>query len=90
MWVTQTYLKSPEPDAKLHIYYLFEAYNDAHLAATKRAQRELEEFSRGNRPSHAGVASLKRPSAYFKTAGFYTKTTQTCKSCSLEKAPPWL
>lgn len=46
MWVTQTYLKSPEPDAKLHLYYLFDAHNDHHVAATERAQEELVEFSR--------------------------------------------
>ena len=42
MWITQTYLKSPEPDAPLHIYYLFEDYKETHVDATKLIQEELE------------------------------------------------
>lgn len=45
MWITQTYLASPEPNAPLHIYYLFEDYKDTHRAATKRVQEELERLS---------------------------------------------
>lgn len=45
MWITQTYLNSPEPNAKLHIYYLFEDYKDTHVKATLAVQRELEELS---------------------------------------------
>lgn len=45
MWITQTYVKSPEPDAPLHIYYLFENYRESHRNATRRVQQELESLS---------------------------------------------
>lgn len=35
MWITQTYLKSPEPDAKLHVYYLYQDYVDQDVAITR-------------------------------------------------------
>lgn len=42
MWITQTYLKSPEPDAKLHVYYLYQDYVDQDVAITRRIQSSLE------------------------------------------------
>jgi hypothetical protein len=45
MWITQTYLSSPESKAPLHIYYLFEDYKDSHVNATKLVQEELERIS---------------------------------------------
>jgi|SRR5215213_2504894 len=42
MWVTQTYLGTVEPDAKLFIYYFYEDYNPQQKTFTKRVQRELE------------------------------------------------
>lgn len=41
MWVTQTYLRSPDSEAKVHIYYLFEEYNSDQKALTESVQREL-------------------------------------------------
>ena len=41
MWVTQTYLRSPDLESKLHIYYLFEDYNDRQKRITSLIQREL-------------------------------------------------
>jgi hypothetical protein len=45
MWITQTYLSSPEPNAPLHVYYLFEDYKESHVLATRRVQKELERLS---------------------------------------------
>lgn len=45
MWITQTYLTSPEPKAPLHIYFLFENYNSSQIAATEQVQKELERLS---------------------------------------------
>lgn len=42
MWITQTYLTSPEPDAKLHVYYLYENYVEENVIITKRIQRSME------------------------------------------------
>lgn len=42
MWVTQTYLGTVEPDARLFVYYFFEDYNDRQKAFTQRVQREME------------------------------------------------
>lgn len=42
MWVTQTYLGTMEPDAKLFVYYFFEYYNSEQKTFTQRVQRELE------------------------------------------------
>lgn len=41
MWVTQTYLTSPEPDARVHVFYLFEDYVDEQKRFTNRVQAEL-------------------------------------------------
>jgi len=38
MWVTQTYLGTVEPDAKLFVYYLFEDYNPDQAAFTKEVE----------------------------------------------------
>lgn len=42
MWVTQTYLGTVEPDAKVFVYYFFEDYNRAQRQFTEHVQRELE------------------------------------------------
>lgn len=42
MWVTQTYLGTVEPDAKLFVYYFFEDYNPDQRTFTQRVQREME------------------------------------------------
>jgi hypothetical protein len=44
MWVTQTYLGTVEPDAKLFIYYFFEDYNQGQKSFTNAVQRKLEEL----------------------------------------------
>lgn len=44
MWVTQTYLGTVEPDAKLFVYYFFEDYNPDQRTFTQRVQRELEKL----------------------------------------------
>lgn len=44
MWVTQTYLGTVEPDAKIFVYYFFEDYQDKQNAFTQRVQRELEKL----------------------------------------------
>ena len=41
MWVTQTYLRSPDPDAKVHVYYLFEEYDSNQRNLTDSIQRAL-------------------------------------------------
>lgn len=41
MWVTQTYLRSPDADAKVHIYYLFEDYDQTQRDLTAEIQKEL-------------------------------------------------
>lgn len=41
MWVTQTYLRSPDPKAKVHVYYLFEDYDPKQKSLTDAVQREL-------------------------------------------------
>lgn len=42
MWVTQTYLGTVEPDAKVFVYYFYEDYNSEQTAFTQEVQRELE------------------------------------------------
>jgi hypothetical protein len=42
MWVTQTYLGTVEPDAKLFVYYLYEDYIPEHEAFTRVVQSNLE------------------------------------------------
>ena len=42
MWVTQTYLGTVEPDAKLFVYYFFEDYNPEQKSFTMSVQHELE------------------------------------------------
>lgn len=44
MWVTQTYLATVEPGAKLFIYYFFEDYDSEQKAFTDRVQKELEKL----------------------------------------------
>ncbi len=58
MWVTQTYLKSPEPEAKVHVYYLFQNYNHDEKERTQQIQHELERM--GHR--FGGDVSLLMPS----------------------------
>jgi len=41
MWVTQTYLGTVEPDAKLFVYYFFENYNDDQKLFTETIEEEL-------------------------------------------------
>ena len=41
MWVTQSYLGNPEPDANLFVYYLFEKYSDEQMEFTKRVQHGM-------------------------------------------------
>lgn len=42
MWVTQTYLGTVEPDAKVFIYYFFEDYVSEQRSFTEMVQQELE------------------------------------------------
>jgi hypothetical protein len=42
MWVTQTYLGTVEPDAKLFVYYFFMDYIEEQKQFTEMVQRELE------------------------------------------------
>lgn len=42
MWVTQTYLGTVDPDAKLLVYYFFEDYAKEQKAFTAKVQQELE------------------------------------------------
>ena len=42
MCVTQTYLGTVEPDAKVFVYYFFEDYDPEQKRFTDRVQRELE------------------------------------------------
>ncbi|MBB1074234.1 hypothetical protein HUU62_07370 [Rhodoferax sp. 4810] len=42
MWVTQTYLGTVEPEAKLFVYYLYEDYIPEQEAFTRTVQRKLE------------------------------------------------
>ncbi|MCO4204690.1 hypothetical protein [Aeromonas taiwanensis] len=44
MWVTQTYLGTVEPEAKVFIYYLFEDYNPEQSDFTDAVQIELEKI----------------------------------------------
>jgi hypothetical protein len=44
MWVTQTYLGTVEPDAKLFIYYFFEDYRSEQTNFTESVQAELEKL----------------------------------------------
>jgi hypothetical protein len=41
MWVTQTYLRSPDTDAKVHVYYLFEDYKSDQMGLTSSIQSAL-------------------------------------------------
>lgn len=41
MWVTQSYLGNPEPDANLFVYYLFEKYLKEQMEFTKRVQHRM-------------------------------------------------
>lgn len=44
MWITQSYLATVEPDAKVFIYYLFEDYNPEQTQFTQDVQREMEKM----------------------------------------------
>jgi hypothetical protein len=44
MWVTQTYLASVEPDARLFVYYMFEDYVSSQKRFTASVQRALEDL----------------------------------------------
>jgi hypothetical protein len=46
MWVTQTYLRSPDPSSSIHVYYLFEAYNELQMGLTSAIQQELSSLGR--------------------------------------------
>ncbi len=41
MWVTQTYLRSTDADAKVHVYYMFEDYNTDQKSLTDSIQTAL-------------------------------------------------
>lgn len=41
MWITQSYLATVEPEAKVFIYYMFEEYNDQ-MGFTQEVQSHLE------------------------------------------------
>lgn len=57
MWVTQSYLATAEPDAKIFIYYLFEDYNPDQVAFTSEVQERLERLGE----SYGGSVSLLMP-----------------------------
>lgn len=57
MWVTQSYLATAEPDAKVFIYYLFEDYNPDQVAFTTAVQERLERLGE----SYEGAVSLLMP-----------------------------
>lgn len=57
MWVTQSYLATAEPDAKVFIYYLFEDYNPDQVAFTTEVQQRLEHLGE----SYGGSVSLLMP-----------------------------
>ena len=42
MWITQTYLKSPQPNALLHVYYMYQQYSEHERRKTGMIQKELE------------------------------------------------
>jgi hypothetical protein len=56
MWITQSYLATVEPDAKVFIYYMFEEYNDQ-MAFTQGVQSNLERMGE----THGGEVSLLMP-----------------------------
>ena len=44
MWVTQSYLGNPEPNADLYVYYLFEDYVKDQTEFTKYVQHRMEDL----------------------------------------------
>ena len=44
MWITQSYLATVEPEAKVFIYYLFEDYNPEQTQFTKNIQHAMEKM----------------------------------------------
>ncbi len=46
MWVTQSYLATVEPEAKVFIYYLFEDYNPKQKDFTEQVQFEMEKLGK--------------------------------------------
>lgn len=56
MWISQSYMATVEPDAKIFIYYLFEDYNEQG-PFTKKVQRHLERMGE----THGGEVSLLMP-----------------------------
>lgn len=42
MWVTQSYLGTPDKDASTFVYYLYENYNSEQVSFTKLVQNEME------------------------------------------------
>ena len=56
MWVSQSYLATVEPEAKIFIYYMFEDYNDQG-PFTEQVQLELEKIGE----VHGGEVSLLMP-----------------------------
>ena len=57
MWVTQSYLSTVEPDAKVFIYYLFEDYNRNQKQFTRQVQRAMERMGE----VHGTTVSLLMP-----------------------------
>jgi hypothetical protein len=57
MWVTQSYLATTEPNAKVFIYYLFEDYNPVQVAFTTEVQQRLERLGE----SYGDSVSLLMP-----------------------------
>lgn len=58
MWVTQTYLGHPDPDADVFVYYLYLNYVDEQKVFTDKLQRELETLG----DVFGGKVSLQMPS----------------------------
>lgn len=58
MWVTQTYLGNPDPDADVFVYYLYLNYVGEQKVFTANLQRELEALG----DVFGGKVSLQMPS----------------------------
>lgn len=57
MWITQTYLGTVEPEAKVFVYYLFEDYVEEQRQFTEKVQRALERLGE----SYGSSVSLLMP-----------------------------
>jgi hypothetical protein len=61
MWVTQTYLGTPDPEADVFVYYLYLNYVDEQKIFTDKLQRELETLG----DVFGGKVSLQMPSSRY-------------------------